>query len=425
MIPFASFAIAVFTIIVYYIGFQEVGFALMGITAIFALAGMIFGDKDHPISGRVSSVLAAALAFAPVLGPMVKEFRLDQLAAQRAAETAPYYRQMDEIAAELEPEIFAYRERTGIYPDMQGEEVQPRVAPDGQLQTPPPAPELAVPQDPFLKSGQDLRWIAVRDRGVLLVSVGQDGVAELPLPGIMMDPPPAHPMTGFAILGLDPRTRIYDPASGGLGLGDVVRWIGESDMKEAFADLYKAWDLAEDRSPYRPTEKKRPSDVDDNPQSARDSRAAEKLLRENEYLAAAALASRAINERHVYEAQWKAEDYRADMIKGIALYNLAAFREAADALIDYTVTNPNDAVAHYYLAAALYRGGNPAAAETHLSAASVIDPQNSISSAAYSALQSLESNREPAFPTPGYLSRQDTDTEQTKRRLQQLKNSIQ
>ncbi len=125
-----------------------------------------------------------------------------------------------------------------------------------------------------------------------------------------------------------------------------------------------------------------------------------KLLQEREYLAAAALASRGQTQRHPYEAQWTPEDYQLDYIRGMALYHLSAYREAADSLADFVVSNPNDVTAHYYLGAALFRGGNKQAAEVHLEAASQISLSDPLGDQALARLQEMRSNQAPNFPNP-------------------------
>jgi tetratricopeptide (TPR) repeat protein len=404
MLPFLAFAVGMMSVIVYYIGLEEYVFGPIVVTVAIAIVGVFFGDKKHPVTSRLACFAGIALACAPLGVPVVRDMRIQALARQRAAETAPTYQQIDEAVAALAPTIDAYYQRQGYYPDLNGPEILPRVGPDGRLQSAAAMPGLEAPVDPFAEHGLPMRWAAIRDNGVMIVSVGQDGVKELPLPGVMMDPPPAHPLTGMAQIGTDPRLRTYDPTNGGLSLGDVVRWHGQQGYEQAMDPLFRAWNDAEKASPYRPTQLRRAADPDPDPQSIRDAVGAQKLLERGEFLAAAALAQRSILHRSKYPAQWKAEDYSADFTKGMALYHLGAFRAAADALIDYTTSNPNDPVAHYYLAAALYKGGRRDDAVVHLTAASQIAPNDPITGQATASLQLLEQRRDPGFPAPAGLT---------------------
>ena len=281
--------------------------------------------------------------------------------------------------------------------------------------------DLTAPADPFAP-GRDLRWVSVRDKGVMLVSVGQDGVAEMPLPGVPMDGPPMHDMAKFALTGYDQRLRTYDPTNGSLGLGDVVRWVGRKEYSTTFEPLFDAWDEAHDQSPYNPTVKARSTAADPDPQSHRDAQGAERLLGDEDYLAALALATRGLNELESFEAEWSASEVRLNLTRGIALYHLGAYREAADALNIYLSYSPNDALGHYYIANALWRGGNRGAAMEHMSAAAQIDPNANFVNTAQAALEKMMSGGQPTLIEPWIVKKQREEGEKKKReeQLQQM-----
>lgn len=399
MLPVFAFFTALGSIIAYFIGFPSASIPFAVLTVLVAIFGILFPDEKRAASGRVACGVAVLMAATPFAAPFVQAQRYKILERQRAAETRDKYAAIDEAVERIAPIIERYYAQHRFYPDVEGDALLSRVTPNG-LQTPPSMEGLSAPTDPFSPNAASMRWCAVRDHGVLLASVGQDRANQLPLPGVMMDPPPAHYLAAWAQLGVNPRTQMYDPTNGALGMGDVVRFVGKSDLDGALAPLDEAWDSAERKSPYRPTKRKRATEPDPDPQSVRDAEGAADLYAEGRYLAAAALASRSVQERHPYPAQWKDADLGADLTRGMALYQLGAFRAAADALIDYTESVPNDAMAHYYLAAALYKGGRLQDAQIHIAAAAQIDQNAAIAQQAYRAQQALERGGTPGFPEP-------------------------
>jgi hypothetical protein len=419
-----AFALALVTAAVSRAGIFSLTLGLALLTGAVALAGLINPGRENPISGRVACVLATLLAFTPLMAPPLQAWRLEKLAIKRAAETKPIYQVLDQQTAALGPLLVQYAAATGYLPEYQGAEMLPRVNASGVLEPSRPAPGITVPRDPFHPQNAPLRWAAIPGAGVLLVSVGQDGVTELALPGPPIDAKP-HPLAGFAGTGQDPRLAIYDPTNGSLGLGDPVRFVAAtSSLEDVFAPLYKAWDLAAARSPIIPPPKKasssggfgraamlrqileseKPAPTDGpNPQSGQDGTAAEVLLAERSYLAALALASRARNLRHPYPAQWQQGDFAIDRTRGIALYHLGAFREGADALNLHLVEEPNDVLAHFYAAACLHYGGLTDHARLHAAAAAQIDPLSPIGTPAMTVFQELTRGTPPSFPPPEAL----------------------
>jgi len=291
----------------------------------------------------------------------------------------------------------------GFFPDLRGNEYLPYVGREGRLQAAVPMRRLEVPVDPFSSGNRPLRWAAIRDRGVVLVSVGQSGVAEYPLPPVLMDGPPAAPLAAFAMTGTDPRHRTYDPTNGGLSLGDVVHYAGRATYEEAMAPLFEAWDLAHSRAPWtppaqRPRASRVQTGVQHDSQAARDAREALRLLEDRRYLAALALGSRAMRERARHEAQWTDSERQLGYIRGMALYHLAAYREAGDAFLEYVDLNPNDPVGHFYLGACLYIGQRPQDALIHLAAAAQIAPGHNITAIATQCYEAALAGRQPPFP---------------------------
>lgn len=412
MITMVAFFFALLSLCFYYMGFTGAILGMSAFTLVLAILATAFGDKERPVSSRIVAWIAFLLSASPLAAPFVEDLRLQSLNRQRAIETAPDYEKINQSIEELKPVLEAYFRQTDLFPDVQGGELLQYVDANGALRTPPPPEEgeLLSPLDPFAQgAGERLRWVAVRDKGILLVSVGQDGVTELPLPGVAMDGPPAHPFAGFAKLGINPRWASYDPTNGATSVGDLVKWYGKEDYDKAFKELFDAWDEAEGHSPYRPRIKRKSSDLGPDPQSSKDSQAAMDLYERQLYLAALAITSRAIQGRDQYEAQWTDEDRVAERTQGLALYQLGAFREASDALINYLILVPNDVMAQYYLAAALYRGGNKQQAKLHMAAAGQIKGDHPYSNQAWTTYEAMEQGSQPPLP-PCWIEEQLKNT---------------
>lgn len=404
VLPYLAFCVAGLGILVHYgTGLPLAAFPFLLATFVIATVGMFFVDPDRPVSARLACGLAVAMAAAPFGVPYVQAYRISLLEAQRARETAPLYAELEEEFDSLRPYINEYYNQYGLFPDLRGEEFLPFVDADGQLQARPEMAGLYAPRDPFASNNERVRWWAVPGRGVMVLSVGQDGARELPLPGVAMDGPPAHPLHGLANLGIDPRWALYDPTNGALGLGDLALYHGRGDLGQALAELYDAWDEAHGETTWDPAAEERPNGRPEDRQSVRDAEAAAELYADGKPLAALVLAARSISQRPQYEAQWTGTEIAADRVRGLALYQLAAYREAADALNVYTSRVPNDAGAHYFLAAALFRGGDRAHAELHLAAAAQISLNDPVADRAQAGLDRLRRNQDPGFPVPWIL----------------------
>ncbi|MCC6547974.1 hypothetical protein IT570_12480 [Candidatus Sumerlaeota bacterium] len=407
-LPYFAFAAAIFSVIFYQIGVPWLCIIPIALTLLFSAITLVQPDRDHPVSARVAALLAIPLAFTPVLVPWVKSVHYDYMSARRAKVTAPLYAKLDDSVKELQPAVGAYYKKFSVMPDLTGRETM-QLALDraGNPAKLPSMEGIRAPNDPFAKDSSPLRWVAVRDAGVLLVSVGQDGTAEMPLPGVLMDRPPANRLAGFAMTGVDPRMVTYDPTNGALSLGDDPRFIGEKSYEETFKPLFEAWNDADRVSPYRPTIPTYANEPDPNPQSVRDAKGAAELLAKKKYLAALCLASRAMNFRVPQQASWKPEEFDVERTRGYALYHLAAFREAADVLVDYAQVRPNEPYTHYIMGAALYYGGNAEDAKKHLAAASQISATDPIANYAESAYQQIIGNKQPtSLPQPEAPDRQ-------------------
>ncbi len=399
--PTLAFAVACFSVIFYFVGLEALSFIPIAIVGFLFVVAMISPPEHFPVSGRVAAFLALNLALLPIYLPILGELRYQQLEARRAAQTADMYRQIDEAMEELGPRIDEYFERFRRYPELDGGQVLPYVDAQGRVQRGQAMEGLQAPRDPFHPARDPMRWVAVRDRGVILASVGQTGVKELGLPGVPLDGPPSHPLARFALTGDDPRWSIYDPTNGALGLGDVVRYHGHVPWEDAMEPLFNAWNLAHRRSEFRPEDVYQPRQraPGDERQSVRDAAEAQRLLGQEEYLAALALSSRAHRLRPP-QTIWRDEEYTVDRTRGMSLYQLGAYREAADALADYVAVEPNDAEAHYFLGAALHRGGDRDAALVHLSAAAQIDPRANIRHMAHQHFTIASGGQTPPFPEP-------------------------
>ena len=388
-------------------------FVLFGCTVIAAIIALMFRDENNPTTAVIAPILAIIMGSIPFTLPAVRDLRTWQLARARAIETAPMYAAFNKIVTDFTPEVQRYQKEHDVLPDFNGAAPVPYVNAKGALTRRPANDRLSPPADPFVEDGRAIRWIAIRDEGVLLVSVGQDGAAELPLPGPPLDPAPAHPLAGFAQTGLDPRIAIYDPTNGALGLGDVVELLPLADQTRAtaLAPLFAAWDLAQKTTPYAPTQGLGMTEKDPSPQSSRDATGAMKLLEQNEDLATVALASRGLRERSLFVAQWTDLDGQLERIAGTALYHLGAYRAAADSLILGLENRPNDVEAHFMLGCAYYATNERDQAIRHWMIAAQIDPRGGeVCDRAGAAAEALRNGGRPEIPRPRILPPLPTPT---------------
>ncbi len=395
MMPMLAGLSAFLAVVLHFAGVEGAAIPMVVLTVALAGVGLV-SPGEEKASGRAFCILSIVLSATPFLAQAARDFRLRQLEARRAAETAPMYAALSSIEAKTGPALQAYFKAHGIYPELAADgTVLPVVFPDGKAYPPPPVEGMPDLTDPFAPS-RKLRSAAVRGQGVLLASVGQDGVAEMPLPGPPLDPEPAEPLATFATVGVDLRLVTYDPTNGSLGLGDPVIWIGGKPRAEVFAPLDQAWSLAAQRSPLLPVPEK--GVAPERRQSDADAAAAQQLYTEGRLLAALALASRAIPQRPPATATWTPAETHASALRGIILYRFQHHRAAVDALGDHLAFAPNDSEAHFYAAAASYLVGDTQRAKLHYAAAAYIDPNSAYAQTAEESLARMARGEAPVLP---------------------------
>ncbi len=395
MMPMLAGLSAFLAIILHFAGVEGAAIPMVVLTVALAGVGLVSPGEEKG-SGRVFCILSIVGAATPFLADAAKSFRLRQLEDKRAAETAPMYATLATIEKQAAPAIEAYFTAHSIYPELGADGMPlPVVFPDGNAYPPPPVAGMPDITDPFSQS-RKLRGAAVRGQGVLLASVGQDGVAEMPLPGPPLDAEPADPLVPFATTGVDMRLVTYDPTNGSLGLGDPVVWVGRKPRAEVFAPLDQAWTLAAQRSPLMPPPEK--GIPPERRQSDADGAAAQQLYTEGKLLAALALACRAIPERPPSTTQWTPAEAHASALKGIILYMHGHNRAAVDALGDHLSFSPNDAEAHFYAGAASHAVGDTQRAKLHYAAAAYIDPNSAYAQTAEESLARIARGEAPIMP---------------------------
>lgn len=395
MMPMLAGLSAFLAIVLHFAGVEGAAIPMVVLTVALAGVGLVSPGEEKG-SGRVFCILSILLSATPFLADAAKAFRLRQLEARRAAETAPMYASLSAIESKARPAIESYHKAHSIYPEFAPDgTVLPVVFPDGKAYPPPPVEGMPDISDPFAPT-RNLRGAAVRGQGVLLASVGQDGVAEMPLPGPPLDAEPADPLVPFATTGVDLRLVTYDPTNGSLGLGDPVIWVGSKPRAEVFKPLDDAWTLAAQRSPLMPPPEK--GIPPERRQSDADGAAAQQLYTEGKLMAALALASRAIPARPPSTTLWTPAEARASALRGIILYMYGHNRAAVDALGDHLSFSPNDAEAHFYAGAASYLVGDTQRAKLHYAAAAYIDPNSSYAQTAEESLARMGRGEAPILP---------------------------
>ncbi|MDX2176783.1 MAG: hypothetical protein SF028_09955 [Candidatus Sumerlaeia bacterium] len=364
---------------------------------VLGLLGLLFPGPEKPGAGRVYSALAILAGASPFIADALRDLRMSQLEAARARETAPLYERLEATRADAAARLAEYRAANGYVPELAaGEATLPFVDRDGSVRNGPPIPGFAVPDDPFA-AGSPLRWARAGNAGALLVSAGQDGVVQLPLPGPMLDPAPASDWAPWAATGLDPRLASYDPTNGALSQGDVPLWVGDGAMAEAFAPLHAAWDEVHRAAP--PVPPPPPGETQGAlRQATEDARAAERFFAEGRDLEALAAASRGLANRGGDPARWGAGEGRLGYLRGMALYHLGNHRAAADALAAHLAVDANDIDAHYHLAMAALLGNDRPTAERHLSIAAQISVDSPVTGIAQAALDTLRRGGAPVVP---------------------------
>ena len=397
MMPMLAGISATIAVVLHFSGVEGAAVPMVGLTLILAIMGLISPGKEDKVSGRVFAVLCIVASATPFISDALRSFRLGQLERKRAAQTAPMYATLETVRGAFQTAASAYVQQYGVYPEFAVDGTPlPYIVADGSAVTAAPLEGFKIPPDPFVP-GRTLRWAAVGTEGVMLVSAGQDGVVEHPLPGPAMDGLPYDPLAPFAALGVDLRTVTYDPTNGALGLGDIVMWSGTKSRDEVFKRLDDAWTVATSRSPMLPEPKKGEA-IPLIRQSDQDAKEAKKLFLEGNELAALMLAARAVPRRPPNTGTWTAEETGASALIGIVLYRAGHFRMAADALGDHLEMVPNDVEAHIYAGAASYLSGDLQRARLHYAAASQIDPKHALVADADAAVLKVERGEAPVMP---------------------------
>lgn len=382
----------------------ELASVAVGLLAVVLGIMGIFYPGDSRVEGRVTAIVSIVAGVLPILVPQIKLLALRMAEARRAKEMAPLYAKLDEQKKAIGDALVGYLKAHRYYPTYgkQGEQLQ-YVADDGLLYAHPLDVGVGpgrFPLDPF-GNGRRLRWIAFGKEGALLVSVGQDGRPDMPIPGVWMDWPPADPVALMAVTGVDPRWVTYDPTNGALGGGDVTHWYGEKSYEDFMRPLHQAWDLAHQRAIFAPPRKE---EMDKERQSTRDAREAARLYAEGKDLAALALASRAVRGRYDTPKGWDEFEANAPATRGMALYQLGNYRGAADAFLDTFIGNPNNVEAHYYLGCSYYRGGDQTNAMMHWSIAAQIDLNHPLWPEAQARIDELKAGKTVNTPRPRSIS---------------------
>ncbi len=393
-------------------GLHAVEIPFFALTLLLGIMGLRKpGVPESERQGRVVAVLAIALGLLPFFKPLVDSLILARMQAIRARQTAQMYTAMEKAAEDLSPALEAYRDSIGAYPMMFGNTALPQFRRDGtRVEVPGDLTLPAVPDDPF-DTSKNLYVYSVGAEGALIVSVGQDEVAEFPQPDdiLPIDGTPGDPLAPFALAGVNLRTVTYDPTNGSLGTGDIVIWHGPegSSYEETMKPLWDAWDEVDSLTPPPPEDSEF-----DHPLPEDDALTAESLLEDGKYLAAVAAASRAVQNRRVHPNFWKIPQLKkADFIRARALYHLGHYRSGADYVIDYLTYTPNDAEAHYWLGKMLYLGGRPEESRRHFAASFEMDPKGAVAQKAIDAWEAVKGGKTPRFDMP-WIVRQERNLPQ-------------
>ena len=378
-IPLLAMLVAMLSVILMFGGFNTLALPAFIVALILGGLGLGVPGKENPRNGRAAATFAILIAFLPVIKPVIDDLALQRREKIRARQTAPLYARFTKDAAGLGPSLDAFARKYGQYPAMDdGGSALPMFRPDGMRLTVNPADLPSLLKDPF-DSARPLRLAPVGDLGTLIISVGQDGVAELPLPQPVMDAKPHDPIAPFALIGRDIRALTYDPTNGALSLGDLVTWHGLPgrpgvSREQAFRRLDQAWHDVDELTPPPPPD----AEFDGIPAPEDDALTAARLLDDRKYLGVIAAASRATATRRIHPNFWGNEElFRADLNRGLALYQLGHPRAGADCLIAYLANRPNDPEAHYYLGVMLILGAADAKlAKRHFAAGFQLDPNS-------------------------------------------------
>lgn len=372
-----------------------------------AIQGLIFPGREK-MHGRVVTVLALLLGGLPLLHEPIKAHRLRMKERAYALEIAPLQSQWQSATRDFTASMAAWHARKGNYPIFEnGRAVDPAAAPGastvpGGFPTAPAPPSEAssgtfsLPPDPFRTGSAPADFWTDSRATWIVISLGPDKQPNLVVPPLLRPMDQTDPAARWIAMNPgDPGTRLYNPADGSLGLGDLVVVNGSSEATEAFFErMGQAWSDASLAITNMP--------ASGGSEAERAALAAKTLLNAGNALAALAAANRSIAKIPPLIKDQRVEDYLGRRILGEALYALGDPRMAASALAAYLELNPNDAEAHYWMGAALYYSGDTAQARREFAAASQIEPHGPLARSAWDALNALGKSAMPQIPSPGF-----------------------
>lgn len=386
-------------------GLSWLAWPLLGATALVAIVPIInkpvFNESPDDVrTRRVVAAFAIAFAAVPVVQPFIAgaaRWNRERLENRRCA---PLFPKAQSAASAVAPALVAFRRQQGAWPTLDAVSTPPLVDGDGKvINVPPGAGGPLLAPDPFARgTGQTMRLVALGDVGVLVASVGPNGVFELPDVAELasMDPPPADPSAMLLATGIEWSRLGWWQGKSPLEPGDVLQVVDGSGQVMAgetmLVGVIEAWKQVAAESPASMA----PGAV---PDAEADALAARRLFDKGRYGAALAAASRARRWRPPYPAQWKTPGLSSiDRTRGLAFYELGHYRHAADALLDYLARHGGDGEAQYYLGAAMFRGGDPLQARHGFAAAIQVDPASPPVAPAMAALAAMDRGAAPALP---------------------------
>lgn len=379
---------------------------LLILTIFTSIYGLAKPGEESPANGRTLSIFAIVFALLPFIKPQIEHWAYLRRERIRAQETAPRYEDLAQKIEQYEADLFAFREKWGQYPPLDGSTRYPMFDAQGARLN---VPENAAPQPPFdsFTLSSPMTVVPIGGTGALIISVGQDDQRDWPQLRdiIAIDGEPKDPLAPLAWTGVDLRTRTYDPTNGALSPGDVITWVSHTplDKDDALKRLDDAWNRVHALTPLPKTKPQK--GVEPIPDAEDDARTAEKLLEDEEWLGAIAAASRAAANRRPHPNFWAGVPAlaRADFNRGYALFQLGHFRTAADFMLQYLQTAPNDVEALYWAGVCLYLGRNYEGAKRHFAAAFQIDPNHALAPKAMAAYTAMNAQRPPDLPRPWIL----------------------
>ncbi len=399
-----------------YSGFGVWHFILFGFVGVMALIGLRMPGPDKT-DARVVTALAVLLGVLPLVREPVRALRYSMKERAYGKEMAPIAAQWKETREKFSAEVRAWETKYHAPPVFDGVNAiipQPPEsgtalgAPGAQAAAVAPAPPkkpltggLTLPVDPFNVDRAPVRyWTNERDQWVI-VSQGPDRAFDAKVPPLLSasDEGDGRGRWIYVNEGNFANLR-YDPTNGSLGKGDLF-WV--SGTAEATADfcgsIVEAWSKADQ------TMSSAPRAADEALQGAA---AARTLLTQGDALAAMAAATFSASKIPPYPAQQKPGDFEGRLIQGESLYALGDPRMAAAAVATYLNLSPNDPVAHFVMAQALYFSRDAEQSRREFAAAWQVDPLGPAARPAYDAMTAIGKGVAPPVPPPGSALRQES-----------------